>query len=80
MSPADDLSRASPADALRAALGQEVVSTDPTLLELYGQDIWKISHRPVAVLRPTETAGLSRALAETARLNLPVAPRGGGMS
>lgn len=80
MSPADDLSRASPADALRAALGQEVVSTDPTLLELYGQDIWKISRRPVAVLRPTETAGLSRALAETARLNLPVAPRGGGMS
>ncbi len=50
------------------------------MLELYGQDIWKISRRPVAVLRPTETAGLSRALAETARLNLPVAPRGGGMS
>lgn len=80
MSPADDLSRPSVADSLRAALGADVVSTDPALLDLYGQDIWKVGRRPVAILRPADTTGLSRALAETARLNLPVAPRGGGMS
>ena len=80
MSPADDLTRPSTADSLRAALDPDVVSTDPVLLDLYGQDIWKVGRRPVAVLSPADTAGLSRALSETARLNLPVAPRGGGMS
>ncbi len=80
MSPADDLTRPSAADSLRDALDPGVVSTDPTLLDLYGQDIWKIGRRPVAVLSPADTDGLSRALAEAARLSLPVAPRGGGMS
>lgn len=72
--------RPDPSEALRIALGDQVVSTDPRLMELYGQDIWTVGRRPVAVLSPADTAGLSYALAECDRLGLAVVPRGGGMS
>lgn len=80
MTHAETLIRSTAADALLAALGPQVVSTDPTLLDLYGQDIWKKGRRPVAIISPADTAELSRALIDTDRLGLPVAPRGGGMS
>ena len=79
MTPAGTLTR-SPADDLLAAFGTRTVSVDPTMLDLYGQDIWKVGRRPVAILSPGDTAELSRALVEADRLGLAVAPRGGGMS
>lgn len=79
MSHAETLIR-SAADALLAALGPRMVSVDPTLLDFYGHDIWKVGRRPLAILSPGDTAALSRALAEADKLGLAVAPRGGGMS
>ena len=79
MTPAGTLTH-SPADALLAAFGPRTVSVDPTMLDLYGQDIWKVGRRPVAILSPGDTVELSRALVEADRLGLAVAPRGGGMS
>lgn len=79
MTPAGTLTH-SPADDLLAAFGTRTVSVDPTMLDLYGQDIWKVGRRPVAILSPGDTAELSRALVEADRLGLAVAPRGGGMS
>lgn len=80
MTKIDAQARSGPAESLIAALGDQVVSKAPRLLELYGQDIWAVGRRPVAILSPADTAGLSRALAACDRLGLAVAPRGGGMS
>ncbi len=62
------------------SLGPRRVSVDPVLLDLYGQDIWSAGQRPVAILTPAFTDDLARALALTERLEVSVAPRGGGMS
>jgi FAD/FMN-containing dehydrogenase len=74
------LARPGSVEALLATLGPGIVRTDPTLLDLYGQDIWSVGRRPAAVLSPADTAELCVALIEADRLGLPVAPRGGGMS
>lgn len=68
-----------PAEALRGELGA-MVRDDAATLELFGQDIWTVGRPPVAVLSPANTDELTAALIAADRLDLAVAPRGGGMS
>ena len=65
---------------LRRVLGAERVITDPTELEFYAQDVYRAGQRPAAVIRPSDTAALSAALDAIAPSQLPIVPRGGGMS
>ena len=64
--------------ALLAALGGEVVSTDPELLDRHGRD-WSVvpAHRPLAVVRPRTTAEVAAALRVCSEHGQPVVPQGG---
>lgn len=65
---------------LRRVLGPAAVVTDPTELEFHSQDVYRAGLAPAALIRPTDTASLSAALAAIAPARLPIVPRGGGMS
>jgi FAD/FMN-containing dehydrogenase len=61
-------------------LGSEHVITDATDRRFYSQDVYRSGELPAAVIRPSSTEELSRALKAIAPYGLPVVPRGGGMS
>ncbi|MDT7935026.1 MAG: FAD-binding oxidoreductase [Sphingomonadaceae bacterium] len=66
-------------DALAHAAPGAVLS-DAATLELYGQDVFSVGARPLAVFRPRSTAELVAGVREAAREGLVLVPRGGGMS
>ncbi len=74
------LTEPSARDALVAAVGREALLSDPASLELYGQDVFSIGHRPVAVLRPRDIDTLAAGVKAAGRQGLTIVPRGGGMS
>lgn len=74
------LAEATATDHLIAAVGRDALLIDPASLELYGQDVFSIGHRPLAILRPRDIASLSAGLQAAARHKLAIVPRGGGMS
>lgn len=65
-------------DRLLAAVGREPLLTDPASLELHGQDVFARGPEPVAVFRPRSVDELARGVAAAG--DLPLVPRGGGMS
>jgi FAD/FMN-containing dehydrogenase len=69
---------ASVLDELRQTLGDEVVSVDGTVLDRHDRDATGIApHRPLAVLRPRNTAEVSTALRICNQHRQPVLPQGG---
>lgn len=67
-------------DTIIAAAGADAVLSDAASLELFGQDVFSIGARPVAVLRPASIDALAAGIRAAARAGLIVVPRGGGMS
>ncbi|MCX7050617.1 MAG: FAD-binding protein, partial [Proteobacteria bacterium] len=66
--------------ALRSLLGEDRVVTDRAELEFHSQDVYRAGLLPAAIIRPRDTDELSRALRLIANAQLPIVPRGGGMS
>lgn len=71
---------ASALDAVIAAVGADAVLDDADTLMLYGQDVFSVGTRPIAVLRPRDIEALATGIAAAARAGLRIVPRGGGMS
>jgi FAD/FMN-containing dehydrogenase len=69
----------SPLDALAQAAPGAVLS-DAASLELYGQDVFSLGARPLAVFRPQSTAELVAGVRAAGGEGLVLVPRGGGMS
>ncbi|MFC3581167.1 FAD-binding oxidoreductase [Sphingomonas hylomeconis] len=67
-------------DTLTAAVGADALITDDKELGFFGQDIFSVGQRPIAIFRPRTIEALSKGIAAAARAGLAVAPRGGGMS
>ncbi|OYY77672.1 MAG: FAD-binding oxidoreductase [Sphingomonas sp. 28-62-20] len=74
------LAEISTLDALVAAVGGDALLSDPASLELYGQDVFSIGHRPIAILRPRDIETLAAGVKAAAKAGLAIVPRGGGMS
>jgi len=56
------------------------VRTDADMLNFYAHDVYEHGADLLAVVRPENTEQLSKAIAATTAQNIPVIPRGGGMS
>ncbi len=69
-----------PVAALVQAVGADAVRTDDAACSFYTQDVFTNGPRALAVVRPTDTDSLGRAVAAATSHGLAVVPRGGGMS
>ena len=67
-------------DSLRQALGAEAVIDDEAERRLYSADLFSAGPLCRAIVRPRDTDGLSAALAILTAADVPVVPRGGGLS
>jgi FAD/FMN-containing dehydrogenase len=65
---------------LRRVLGSERVITERGELEFHSQDVYRSGRLPAALIRPNSTEQLAAALQAISPADLPVVPRGGGMS
>jgi len=68
------------AERLVDLLGSDIVSSDLADRELSASDIYASGATPAAVVRPTDTAELSRAVRAITEAGAAVVPRGGGVS
>jgi D-lactate dehydrogenase (cytochrome) len=83
MPPADGAARAKSGDvtaALEAALGAEIVLTDPALRTLFGMDVYRAGDPPLCIVRPRTVAQLAQAVRIAAGAGAAIVPRGGGAS
>ena len=67
-------------EELVSAAGKDCVIVDDRQLELYGQDLHSVGERPIAVIIPVNQDVVSQVAAICLRHNVPLAPRGGGLS
>ena len=65
---------------LRRVLGADRVITERSELEFHSQDVYRSGKLPAALIRPASTEQLAAALRAIAPADLPIVPRGGGMS
>ena len=66
--------------SLRSALGPNAVRTDVAALDMAANDLHISAARPLAVVRPVDSAGVAAAVAAAISLGYAVLPRGGGLS
>ncbi|MFO1427843.1 MAG: FAD-binding oxidoreductase [Steroidobacteraceae bacterium] len=78
--PASDRSIDGAIAELVRVLGAPHVITDAEQRRFYSTDVYRGGEMPAAIIRPGSTEELSRALAAIAPWQLPIVPRGGGMS
>ncbi|WP_380875788.1 hypothetical protein ACFB49_06020 [Sphingomonas sp. DBB INV C78] len=74
------MSHAELLDALAAAVGADAIRTDEAALDLAASDVHVTGHRPAAVARPHDAAGVAAAVSTATALGYAVLPRGGGLS
>jgi FAD/FMN-containing dehydrogenase len=67
-------------DALRDAVGDAHLLTDPASCAFYAQDVSTVERPAMAVVRPDSTAALAAAVSAAVEAGCDVIPRGGGMS
>ncbi|HVV09673.1 FAD-binding oxidoreductase [Amycolatopsis sp.] len=65
---------------LRAALGKEAVLTDPDVVASYSRDMMPLAPngKPLAVVLPTDVAGVQATVRACAEAKVPIVPRGAG--
>jgi len=67
-------------DALKQAVGDAKVLTDQTACTLYAQDVYTKADPALAVVQPSDTETLAKAVKATTAAGFAIVPRGGGMS
>ncbi|KAA9161042.1 FAD-binding protein [Amycolatopsis acidicola] len=65
---------------LRAALGKDAVLTDPDVVASYSRDMMPLAPngKPLAVVLPTDVAGVQATVRACAEAKVPIVPRGAG--